>query len=72
MANQTGKTVQNPTAYANSRRLRSVALQAKTEFQYIYYVCDKWEHEIRVEAITPWKETDRIPICLDGQMSARR
>ncbi len=64
-----GMTVPYPTAYANSRRLKSVARQAKTKFRYIYDLGDKWEHEIRVEAISARQDTDRVPVCLDGQMA---
>ncbi len=48
-------------------RLYQVAPEQGSRFVYEYDFGDNWQHEIVLELILPWRETDRKPVCLGGQ-----
>jgi len=56
------------TETKNERRfkLQQVASREKMKFHYEYDFGDGWEHEIRVEKISPLPEGRRYPVCLKG------
>ncbi len=50
-------------------RLYQVAPAEGSSFTYEYDFGDDWRHEILLERIFPWRETDRRPVCLGGEMA---